>query len=80
MRERALKCEICGKLFYQKQGRGRNAIYCVACGFEIHSSFHASPLRYSGRKYKNPPEKLEAIKKKYSGGVTENILSEWIEE
>lgn len=78
MRERALKCEICGKSFYQKQGRGRIAKYCAVCGFEIHSSFYVSPLRYSGRKYKNAPEKLEAIKKKYSGGVTENILSEWI--
>lgn len=32
--------------------------------------------RASGRKYENPPERLEEIRRKYDGGITEEIMSE----
>lgn len=35
-----------------------------------------SDKRYSGRKYTNTPERLQAIKEKYANGVTPEILAE----
>lgn len=35
-----------------------------------------SDKRYSGRKYTNTPERLQAIKDKYANGVTPEILAE----
>lgn len=35
--------------------------------------------RASGKKYDNPPEKLEAIKKKYANGVTREMIAEMVE-
>lgn len=37
-----------------------------------------SSERYSGSSYRNPPEKIRAIKEKYRNGVTSEILEEWI--
>lgn len=34
--------------------------------------------RYSGKKYTNSKEKLEAIKQKYKNGVTNDILNDFI--
>ena len=36
--------------------------------------------RFSGLKYENPPEKLEAIKEKYKNGVTMDILEEFADK
>lgn len=33
--------------------------------------------RVSGRVYENPPGRLEEIRRKYAGGVTEEIMSEF---
>ena len=76
------KCEICGNVFDTGRGitRGKKPKYCKDCGTAINNARYVTVKRCSGRKYKNASEKLEAIKKKYSGGVTEHILSEWIGE
>lgn len=79
MGERTLTCDVCGVQFVEKHtGKGKHAKYCHDCAKQLHRGFYSSSLRFSGQKYKNTAERLEAIKKKYSGGVTENILSEWI--
>lgn len=51
---------------------------------EYHTMYHNvwqqmhndSDKRYSGRKYTNTPERLQAIKDKYANGVTPEILAE----
>ena len=74
------KCQVCGIVFDTGRGitKGKKPKYCNDCRTAICNARYVTVKRCSGRKYKNPPERLEAIKKKYSGGVTENILSEWI--
>ena len=39
-----------------------------------------TPPRASGRKYKNPPEKIEAIKEKYKDGIPEDVLEAFASE
>ena len=39
-----------------------------------------TPSRASGRKYKNPPEKIEAIKEKYKDGIPEDVLEAFASE
>jgi transcriptional regulator with XRE-family HTH domain len=49
--------------------------------FEINNNIEFKPIRkgygrFSGLQYENTPERLEQIKKKYSNGVTMDILKE----
>lgn len=37
-----------------------------------------SDKRYSGEKYVNSEEKLNAIKEKYKNGITSGIIEEWL--
>lgn len=39
-----------------------------------------SPKRYSGKEYKNPPEKLKAIREKYKKGVTDKTVKEMLDK
>lgn len=39
-----------------------------------------SPKRYSGKEYKNSPEKLKAIREKYKKGVTDKTVKEMLDK
>lgn len=38
------------------------------------------PKRYSGKEYKNSPEKLKAIREKYKKGVTDKTVKEMLDK
>ena len=77
-KQESKNCEVCGAPISPKKGRGRINLYCETCSQELRKSFYVTPLRYSGEKYENTKEKLEAVREKYKNGVTKAILTEWI--
>lgn len=44
----------------------------------LYNTTRESRSRYSGDRYENSPEKLQAIKEKYKNGVTKELLDEFI--
>ena len=76
-----MKCEVCGAAFYPKQGKGRIGLYCENCRKELRNGgYYASPLRYSGKKYDNSPEKLAEIREKYRNGIPEGEIESWLND
>lgn len=81
-------CRVCGKKFFYERKQGHRRTMCskecvkeadrAASRDWYHRNFEVFGKRASGKKYKNPPEKLQAIKEKYKNGVTLEILEEWL--
>lgn len=81
-------CKGCGKEFFYEKKKGAARTRCskecvkatdrLASRNWYHKKHEVFGTRASGRRYKNPPEKIQAIKEKYKNGVTNEILSEWL--
>lgn len=58
------------------------AVYCyrLSHGLALDGYRKRGSLRFSGRCYRNPPEKIAALREKYKDGVTAEILAEFEED
>lgn len=45
----------------------------------LYSEARPSNKRYSGKEYKNTPDKLKALKEKYKNGVTDETVREMVD-
>ena len=70
----------CGIPFDAKLNRGRKKDKELAEALETFGKLpRTSRLgRASGRKYENPPEKIEELKEKYKNGITSEIWEEFV--
>ena len=73
-----LRCRKCGNEFSRYScsicySYDRGIPMCVECRGEARSG-----MRFSGRRYENPPERLEEIRRKYADGVPDGEIERWI--
>ena len=70
------RCQVCGALIEVK---GRRC-YCDECRklSEWKRKNYAVSLRYSGRRYKNTPDTLEAIREKYKNGIPSGTIERMV--
>lgn len=77
-------CEICGKEFSavtSKKYCSKECVSQVELKRALERYYKNHPKRYerfSGKWYRNSPEKLQAIKEKYRNGVSKTQIEDWI--
>lgn len=84
------ECRICGRVFVKKapvarlcgsarcDRKNRSRLQRIYKKRKDPAYGTRRQKRFSGSEYENPPEKIEAIKRKYADGVPLSVIEDWI--